>query len=161
MKKLFFIVLSVFLMGGVFGLDNFALAQTSTSTTATTASDSTSSGTLSCGPLLRTLQAGQSVTLNATGGNGTYAWTATGLTTTYPGSSFTLTYPNPGTSIVTLTSGTQAAFCSIKVSPVGSFPELPSTGGGSLSTNIFWPSLFLGIITLAVYLASMFKKESR
>jgi plastocyanin len=166
MKKLFPIVLSVFLIAGVLVFASSALAQTATSTSATSTSSTSTGSTLSCGPSTRTIQAGQSVTLTATGGsNNNYSWSITGLPQKYTTPTVTLTYPNPGTSTVTLTSGSQIAVCSITVLSANAgagagLPGMPGTGeGGEATKDILWISLSAALIAMAVYAGSRYAQS--
>lgn len=91
------------------------------------------SGTLMCSPVTQTAIVGNPVNFTATGGNGTYVWSATDLTLVNPtGSSFRATYGSAGTHVVTVTSGTETANCTVTVNPAsttgGGTPGLPNTG---------------------------------
>lgn len=81
-----------------------------------------------CSPATQTATVGQAVSFTATGGNGTYVWSATDLTLNNPtGSGFTANYGSSGTHIVTVTSGASSASCTVNILPV-STPGLPNTG---------------------------------
>ncbi len=93
---------------------------------------------LSCSPASTMVAPGQSVTLSASGGNGTYQWSSPGLTITNPfGANFAVTFNRDGTFPVTVTSAGTTATCSVLVTgtavpststaPVTT-PGLPNTG---------------------------------
>lgn len=104
------------------------------------------SGTLRCAPATQTVGVGVAANFTATGGTGTYTWSATDLNITNPtGSGFTARYTMPGTHFVRVTSGSETAVCSVTV--VGTaippvVPGLPNTGFGPFGTTfltaIFW-----------------------
>jgi hypothetical protein len=97
-----------------------------------------SSGTLMCSPAVQTVNAGQTATVSASGGNNTYSWSATDLSITNPtGSGFSATYATPGLHALTVSSNGATASCEINVigsavvtTPPVTTPGLPDTGGG-------------------------------
>lgn len=92
---------------------------------------STTGGTLACSPATQSATVGQSATFTATGGTGSYVWSAPELTLVNPtGSGFTVNYATTGTKTITVTSGNQSAVCTLAVS-AGTTPGLPNTGGGA------------------------------
>lgn len=116
-------------------------SSTATSTASTTASStatSTTGTTVRCSPATVTVAPGQSVTLSATGGNGTYQWSSPGLTITNAlGANFRVTFNRNGTFPVSVTSGGATATCSVVVAgtavpgstnPPTTTPGLPNTG---------------------------------
>ncbi|MEK7583147.1 MAG: hypothetical protein AAB483_01940 [Patescibacteria group bacterium] len=71
-----------------------------------------------CSPSNQNINMNQYVSFSATGGNGTYSWSApTGNPSGNTGSSFSTTYGSTGTKIVTVTSGNQSDTCSVYVQP--------------------------------------------
>jgi uncharacterized repeat protein (TIGR01451 family) len=73
---------------------------------------------LVCAPPTQTVQLGQSAQVSATGGTGTYGWSAPGGTpaaASGPLASFSTTYASSGTKTITLISGTQTAQCQVFV----------------------------------------------
>ena len=111
-------------VAGSFALGSGAVAQTTSS--------------VQCSAPTYTIPAHQSLTLSATGGNGTYTWSSPGLTVTNPhGSSFTVNFNAPGTYPVYVASNGATSTCSIAVtaaagtttpSTTTSTPGLPNTG---------------------------------
>ncbi len=93
----------------------------------------TNTGTLACSPSVQTANAGQSVTFSASGGNGFYTWSGQNLVVINPtGTSFNVSYPSGGTRMITVTSGSESASCTINVvGNVVNIPGLPNTGGGA------------------------------
>ncbi len=88
-------------------------------------------GALMCSPAAQTAIVGQAVHFTATGGTGSYVWSATDLTLTNPvGSGFTATYGTVGTHTVTVTSGAATASCLVTVTAATTTPPpgLPNTG---------------------------------
>ena len=93
-------------------------------------------GALSCFPVTQNVTLGQSATVSATGGNGTYTWSSPDVTIINPnGSGFTVDYGSIGLKTLTVTSGGFTTTCAINVlsnnvvtPPVT--PGLPDTGGG-------------------------------
>ncbi len=71
---------------------------------------------LVCTPPTQTAQAGQTVTVNAAGGTGSYNWSAPGgSTSTGTGASFSTSFASSGTNTITVTSGQQTATCMVTV----------------------------------------------
>ncbi|MDE2019267.1 MAG: hypothetical protein KGJ13_02880 [Patescibacteria group bacterium] len=118
----------------------FAQSTTVSSTASTTAS-STAATQLSCSPNTVSAAVGQSVTLTASGGNGTYAWSSPGLTIANPnGKSFNVTFNRAGTFPVTVSSAGMNATCDVTVAAAATgatgttgttgttTPGLPNTG---------------------------------
>ncbi len=86
-----------------------------------------------CLPAGQTASVGQTVNLTARGGNGTYAWTASGGTPgTGTGGTFNVSYATPGTKTVTVASQTMTSYaCTVTVSDAP-----PSTGTVAVQSNI-------------------------
>lgn len=108
--------------------------------------------TLSCGPLTRSVAVGVRTTFAASGGTGSYVWTAPQMTP-QTGSTLTVYYPYAGNSSVTVTSGGQSTTCLIAItggtsgtpSPTPT-PGLPNTGqGGALNTLLLNLGMVLGL----------------
>lgn len=77
---------------------------------------------LVCAPATQTVDINQGALLSATGGTGSYVWSAPGAkTTTGTGSNFSTAYTTEGTRTVTVTSGSKTATCEVVVlsSPTG------------------------------------------
>ncbi|MDR3571591.1 MAG: hypothetical protein P4L81_05375 [Candidatus Pacebacteria bacterium] len=98
-----------------------------------------STGNLYCSPAAQNLTVGQTATVSASGGNGTYTWSAPDLNITNPnGSGFSANYASTGLKTLTVTSGGLTATCAVNVlagsvvitPTTPSTPALPSTGGG-------------------------------
>ncbi len=99
-----------------------------------------SAGTLMCSPAVQTVMLGTAASVSATGGNGTYAWSASDLSISNPGGSgFSANYASAGLHTLTVTSNGATANCSINVIansnggttvPPVTTPGLPDTGGG-------------------------------
>lgn len=94
-------------------------------------------GTLMCSPAVQTVTLGQTASVSATGGNGTYAWSASDLTIANPaGSGFSANYASAGLHNLVVTSNGSTATCAINVlsnggtTPPVVTPGLPDTGGG-------------------------------
>lgn len=96
-------------------------------------------GTLMCSPVVQTVNVGQTASVSATGGNGTYTWSATDLSITNPnGTGFSASYPSPGLHTLTVSSNGAVSNCAINVIGTGSTtvppvvvtPGLPATGEG-------------------------------
>ncbi len=80
---------------------------------------------VACTPTTQSVYTGGTATLTASGGTGSFSWTATGGTpSTGSGATFATTYTTTGTKTVSVTSGTTAS-CSVSVSTA------PTTGGGN------------------------------
>jgi hypothetical protein len=95
----------------------------------------TGGGSLSCLPAVQTVTLGQTAQVNASGGAGTYTWSAPGLTVNNAtGSGFNANYATLGTKTITVTSGGASADCMVNVvAATGggtTAPGLPDTGGG-------------------------------
>jgi len=99
-----------------------------------TSSNSSSSNGLSCTPANQTIALGQTAYVSASGGTGTYAWSAPGLTITNPyGTGFNANFATAGAKTISVTSGTSTAVCVVNVlanSGTPTTPGLPDTGGG-------------------------------
>ncbi len=95
-------------------------------------------GTLYCSPATQNVTLGQTATFSATGGNGSYTWSAPDLSISNPtGSGFSANYASPGLKTLTVTSAGATATCatnvlpgSVVIPPTPSTPGLPNTGGG-------------------------------
>ncbi len=101
---------------------------TSGSQTATCAVTVTApSSTLACTPASQTVIVNQTANISASGGTGTYAWSApNGTPTSGSGANFSVLYGSSGTQTVTLTSGSETRTCSVVVNvPAATTP--PST----------------------------------
>ena len=92
---------------------------------------------LSCFPATQTVVLGDTATLSADGGNGTFAWSSPDLTITNPnGSGFNANFATIGNHILTVTSNGLSATCAVTVTDPGTVPVvtptpgLPATGGG-------------------------------
>jgi uncharacterized repeat protein (TIGR01451 family) len=84
--------------------------------------------TLTCSPASQPIVVGQPVNFTASGGTGTFAWTATGGTpASGSNSTFSTTYNSTGSKTVTVTSGTQTANCGVTVNPAASLTCTPGT----------------------------------
>lgn len=99
--------------------------------------------TLSCGPLTRSVAVGVETSFTATGGTGSYVWTAPQMTP-QTGSTLTVYYPYGGSSSVTVSSGRQSAICFVTITGgtagtpgTPSTPGLPNTGMGGASSILF------------------------
>ena len=96
------------------------------------------SGSLVCSPAVQNVTLGQTASVSATGGTGTYVWSAPDLTIINPnGSGFSASYASAGLKTLTVTSGGVSSTCAINVlagvyvPPVPPVtPGLPETGGG-------------------------------
>lgn len=71
-----------------------------------------------CSPSTQTVSVGGTAYFTASGGNGTYNWTASGNPPSGTGSSFHTSYSTSGTKTVTVTSGARSAQCTVVVQPV-------------------------------------------
>lgn len=92
---------------------------------------SSTSGDLLCLPATQTIALGQSSSYTATGGDGTYQWSASDLSIANPtGSGFTASYASSGTKTLTVSSAGQIATCTTIVMASSPAPGFPSTGGG-------------------------------
>ncbi len=94
-----------------------------------------STGTLACAPSVQNVTLGQTASVSASGGNGTYTWSSPDVNVTNPnGSGFSVSYASIGLKTLVVRSGTLAATCSINVLPAATIPPvdpgLPNTGAG-------------------------------
>ncbi len=100
--------------------------------------NNTTTGALTCSPAVQNVTLGQTASVSATGGNGTYTWSSPDITITNPnGSGFSVNYASTGLKTMTVTSGGAATTCAINVLastgvpvPPVTTPGLPDTGGG-------------------------------
>lgn len=93
------------------------------------------SGALACSPAVQNVTLGQTASVSATGGTGTYVWSSPDLSITNPnGSGFSASYASTGLKTLTVTSGGVSDTCAINVLagsvPPPVTPGLPNTGGG-------------------------------
>jgi len=96
------------------------------------------SGSLACSPAVQNVTLGQTASVSATGGTGTYVWSSPDLTIINPnGSGFSASYASTGLKTLTVTSGGVSNTCAINVlagsttpPPPPVTPGLPETGGG-------------------------------
>lgn len=109
--------------------------QSATCSVAVVAASTT--GELMCSPAVQNVTIGQTASVSATGGTGTYVWSSPDLTITNPnGSGFSANYASTGLKTLTVTSGGVSDTCAINVlastgTPVPPVtPGLPDTGGG-------------------------------
>ncbi|MFH0890773.1 MAG: hypothetical protein V1856_01940 [Candidatus Liptonbacteria bacterium] len=96
-----------------------------------------STGVLSCSPAVQNVTLGQTISVSALGGDGTYVWASPDLTIINPnGSGFSANYASSGLKTLTVRSAGLMDTCAINVlsnvtpTPVPVTPGLPSTGGG-------------------------------
>jgi len=91
-----------------------------------------STGSLFCSPAVQTVALGQTASVSASGGNGSYIWSAPDLTISNPtGSGFSASYATTGVKTIYVASAGLVASCSFNViANSGSTPGLPNTGGG-------------------------------
>lgn len=74
---------------------------------------------LICAPPTQTVNINQAATVTASGGTGTYSWSAPGGSTAAgSGATFSTSYGAAGTNSITVTSGAQTATCQVIVPPV-------------------------------------------
>lgn len=89
---------------------------------------------LACTPASQTVSLGQTAHVSASGGDGTYTWSAPGLTINNPyGTGFDANFATGGVKTITVSSGNSTASCLVNVlvnSGTPSTPGLPNTGGG-------------------------------
>ena len=97
-----------------------------------------SAGSLVCSPATQNVTLGQTAAVTATGGTGTYVWSAPGLNIINPnGSGFSASYASTGLKTLIVTSGGVSDTCAVNVL-AGAYvpptppvtPGLPNTGGG-------------------------------
>lgn len=101
---------------------------------------SASTGSLFCSPAAQNVTLGQTASVTASGGNGSYVWSAPDLSITNAnGTGFSANYASSGLKTLTVTSAGLSATCAINVLPTGTIttpvttvttPSLPATGGG-------------------------------
>lgn len=126
--------------------------------------------TLSCGPLTRTVAIGANTTFTATGGTGSYVWSAPQMTPR-TGNLLTVSYASAGNSTMTVTSGTQTATCNVVITggvasavpvapTVQATPGLPNTGlGGSSNALLLNMGIVLGLSGITtLFVNKKFKK---
>lgn len=95
-------------------------------------------GGLACFPVTQNVTLGQTATVSASGGNGSYVWSSPDLSIANPtGSGFSANYASIGVQTLTVTSGGLTTTCAINVlangtviAPTPVTPGLPNTGGG-------------------------------
>ena len=92
---------------------------------------------LACFPVTQNVTLGQTASVTATGGNGTYVWSSPDLSIANPnGSGFSASYASVGLKTLTVTSGGLVTTCDVNVlanvvpTVPGTTPSLPNTGGG-------------------------------
>ncbi len=111
--------------------------QTATCNVVVTAAPAT--GALVCSPAVQNVTLGQTASVTATGGNGSYVWSSPDLNIINPnGSGFSASYASTGLKTLTVASGGLATTCAVNVlagtgtTPVPPVvtPGLPETGGG-------------------------------
>lgn len=116
--------------------------------------------TLTCSPSNSSVLPAQQITFTATGGTGTYTWSAPNMTP-QSGPQLTVYYPIPGTSTVTVTSGTQTAVCTVTIlgattpTPTPT-PGLPPSGAGGVFGAMI---ASLSMIVTASLLATILLKK--
>lgn len=92
------------------------------------------SGALACSPATQNVTLGQTASVSATGGTGSYTWSSPDLAiSNATGTNFSASYSSTGLKTLTVTSGNTTATCAVNVlagsvTPVT--PTLPATGGG-------------------------------
>lgn len=96
-----------------------------------------STGSLMCSPAVQTVTLGQTASVSATGGNGSYVWTSPDLTiTNATGSGFSANYASTGLKTLTVSSAGLTATCAVNViagsvvTPPPVTPGFPDTGLG-------------------------------
>lgn len=94
---------------------------------------SSTNGPVTCSQSATMSDVGQTVTFNASGGNGIYTWSSPFITITNAvGPTFTATFNTPGTYPVVVTSNGASATCTITVTSastgITTTPGLPNTG---------------------------------
>lgn len=89
----------------------------------------TATSAVLCQPSTYTLPVGQSVTLEASGGDSNYMWSSPGLVVTNPtGSNFRVSFNSAGTYPVTVTSAGVSSTCYVTATAPVPVPGLPNTG---------------------------------
>jgi len=96
-----------------------------------------STGDLMCSPALQNVVLGQTVSMLASGGDGTYTWSSPDIIIDETrGSGFTANYASTGLKNLTVESDNQTAICRVNVLSSGTpvfippTPGFPNTGGG-------------------------------
>ncbi len=96
-----------------------------------------STNALSCFPVTQNVVLGQTATLSATGGDGTYVWSSPDISIANPnGTGFSVNYATIGVKTMTVRSAGLVTTCAINVLSNGTVivppatPALPNTGGG-------------------------------
>lgn len=97
-----------------------------------------STGGLTCFPAAQNVILGQTASVSASGGNGSYTWSSPDLSISNPnGSGFSASYASRGVKTLTVTSAGLVTTCAINVlanntlpAPAPVPPSLPNTGGG-------------------------------
>lgn len=95
-----------------------------------------STGSLTCFPATQNVILGQTATVSATGGNGTYVWSSPDLNVTNAnGTGFNANYASTGFKTLTVSSAGLVTTCAVNVLANGTVivpvtPGLPNTGGG-------------------------------
>ena len=92
---------------------------------------------LTCAPSYQTVTFGQTAHFTAYGGSGTYSWSTPGSTYPGVGAVFNTTLRNSGVQVVTVTSGSQTAVCTVN--------SVPSSGAVSYTTAL---SPFVPVVTV-------------
>lgn len=89
--------------------------------TSTTPGVGVPGGPTTCAPSNQTVDTGENATLTASGGNGTYFWSATGGNPSFQtsGATFTTSYALAGSRTVSVASNGTVANCTVTVEPVG------------------------------------------
>ncbi len=112
---------------------NANLVNTARATSGTLSAQDTATVTIQCDqtnpvvcvPSSRTTTPNVSVIFSASGGNGSYSWSApNGSPSTGSQQTFSVRYPNTGTYNVTVTSAGQSATCTVIVNPIVITPDL-------------------------------------
>ncbi len=94
--------------------------------------------TLTCAPATQNVTLGNNAAVTASGGDGTYTWSAPGLNIVNPtGTGFSANYASIGMKTITVTSAGQTASCTVNVlaSSATSTPTTTSTTPGLPSTG--------------------------
>ncbi len=110
-----------------------------TATCSVNVNTTAASGALMCTPAVQTINQGQTASVTASGGNGSYTWSASDLSISNPtGTGFSATYASPGLHTLVVTSNGNNATCAVNVIattggtpvPPVTTPGLPDTGAG-------------------------------